>query len=96
LERGERRLNALALVFRDQAGKHLAKVRVLGARVDVLPAVGLEKCGLDRACLGLADRTAARRREITCIGLGLSLQDAVHRGDQLNEVVDRQVALLGR
>ncbi|MDB5406962.1 MAG: hypothetical protein JWL84_1874, partial [Rhodospirillales bacterium] len=39
LERGERRLDALALVFGYQAGKHLAEMRVLGARMDVLPAV---------------------------------------------------------
>src|SRR6202011_1708460 len=45
LERGERRLDALALVFGYQAGKHLAEMRVLGARMDVLPAVGLEECG---------------------------------------------------
>src|SRR5882757_4132120 len=50
LERGERRLDAPALVFADQAGQHLAELRVLGARVDVLPAVGLEECGLDRPC----------------------------------------------
>jgi hypothetical protein len=36
LERGECRLNALAVLFSDQAGQHLAEVRVLGARVDVL------------------------------------------------------------
>jgi hypothetical protein len=48
LERGERRLDALALVFGYQAGKHLAEMRVLGARMDVLPAVGLEECGADR------------------------------------------------
>jgi hypothetical protein len=46
LECGERRLNALALVFSDQAGKHLLEVRVLGARVDILPAVSLD-CGSD-------------------------------------------------
>ena len=56
LERDERRLDALALVFGDQAGKHLAEMRVLGARMDVLPAVGLEECGADRLQLGLVDR----------------------------------------
>ncbi|MGZ3362911.1 MAG: hypothetical protein ACXU84_26605, partial [Xanthobacteraceae bacterium] len=44
-ERSERRLYALALVFADQAGQHLPEVLVLGARVDVLPAVSLEECG---------------------------------------------------
>ena len=67
-----------------------------GARVDVLPAVGLEECGLDRPRLGLVDRAAARRREVARVGLGLRLQDAVHRGDQLDELVDRPVALLRR
>jgi hypothetical protein len=66
LERAERRLNAQALVFRYQAGKHLAEVRVLGARVDVLPAVSLQEGGPDRSCLGLVDRTAAVCREVTC------------------------------
>src|SRR6476660_6067659 len=90
-ERGERRLYALALVFADQAGQHLPEVLVLGARVDVLPAVSLEECGLDRARLGVADRAAALRREIICVGFGLRLQDPVHRGDQLDELVDRPV-----
>src|SRR6266481_5913549 len=65
LERGECRLNALPLVFGDQAGKHLPEVRVLGARVDVLPAVSLEECGLDRPRLGLVDRAAALRRAVS-------------------------------
>jgi ornithine cyclodeaminase/alanine dehydrogenase-like protein (mu-crystallin family) len=83
LEGGERRLDALALVFGDQAGKHLAEARVLGARVDVLPPVSLDECGLDRPRLVLADRAAALRRKVTCVGCGLGLQDAVHRADQL-------------
>jgi len=41
-ERGERRLDALALRVGDQAGHHLSKVRLLSARVDVLPAVRLQ------------------------------------------------------
>src|SRR5262249_43760080 len=81
LKRGERRLDALALVFGDQAGKHLPEVRVLGARVDVLPAISLEECRLDRLRLRLADRAAALRREVTRVGFGLGLQNAVHRGD---------------
>ena len=67
-----------------------------GARVDVLPAVSLEECGRDRARLGLADRAAALRREIICVGFGLGLQDPVDRGDQFDELVDRLVALLRR
>src|SRR4029077_4123601 len=85
LERGERRLDAQALAFGDQARKRLAEMRVLGTRVDVLPAVSLEECGLDRPRLGLIDSAAALRREVTCVGFGLGLQDAVHRGDQLDE-----------
>src|SRR5689334_7753148 len=37
LQRGERLLDALALLFGDQAGQHLAELRVLGAGMDVLP-----------------------------------------------------------
>jgi hypothetical protein len=81
LERGERRLDALALVFGDQAGKYLAEARVLGARVDVLPAVSLDECGLDRPRLDLVDCAAALRREVICVGFGLGLQDSVHRSD---------------
>src|SRR5712692_4365232 len=68
LQRGERRLDALALVFGNQAGQHFPEVRVLGARVDVLPAVGFEECRLDRPRLGLVDRAAAFRREIAGVG----------------------------
>src|SRR6188474_2044240 len=96
LESGKRCLNATALVFADEAGKHLAEVRVLGAGVDVLPAVSLQECGLDRPRLRLVDRAAAVRREINGVGFGLALQDAVHRGDQLDELVDRLVAFLRR
>ena len=61
-----------------------------------MPAVGLEERGLDGARLGLVDRATAGRREVGRVGLGLRLQDAVDRGDQLDELVDRPVALLGR
>ena len=60
LECGERRLNALALVFGDQARKHLPEVRVLGARVDVLPAVSLEESGFDRPARRPLGRTSPR------------------------------------
>src|SRR4029078_4216416 len=83
LQRGERRLNALALVFRNQAGKHLPECGVLGARVNVLPAVSFEECGVDRPRLGLADRAAALCREVTCIGFGLGLQESVPCGDHI-------------
>ena len=46
--------------------------------------------------LGLADRAAARRREVPGVGLGLRLQDAVHRSHQLDELVDGPVALRRR
>ena len=94
MQRGERRLNAVALVFGDQAGKHLAEMRVLGARMDVLPAVGPEEGGLDCLHLGRVDRTAASPREVAGVGFGLNLQDAIHRGDQFDEVIDAPVALL--
>ena len=94
VERGERRLYALALLFVDQAGEHLAEVRVLGAGMDVLPSVGLQKRGLDRARLGLADRPATFGCEVAGVGLGLSLQDTVQRGDQLDQLIDGPVALL--
>jgi len=56
VECGERRLDALALGFGDEARQDLAEMRVLGAGMDVLPAVGLEECGADRLQLGLVDR----------------------------------------
>ena len=56
MERGERGLNALSVLFGDQARQHLAEVRVLGARVDVLPSVRLQECGLNRSRLGRIDR----------------------------------------
>jgi hypothetical protein len=65
-------------------------------RVDVLPAVSLEECGLDQPRLRLADRAAAGRGEIICVGFGLGLQDTVHRADQLDEIVNRPVPLLRR
>ena len=77
-------------------GEHLSEMRMLGAGVDVLPAIGLEKGGLDGPRLRRVDGAAAGFREVTRVGLGLRLQDAVHRGDQLDEFVDRAVALLRR
>src|SRR6516165_2089982 len=77
-------------------GKHLPELRMLGAGMDVLPAVGLEKRGLDRPRLGLVDRAAALRYEVACVGPGLGLQDAIDRGYQLDEVVNRLVALFRR
>jgi hypothetical protein len=77
MQGGERQPDALALAFGDQAGQHLAEVRVLGARVDVLPAVSLEERGLDPPRLRLVDRTAAFRREVVRVGFRLGSQDAV-------------------
>ena len=74
MERGERGLNALALFFGDKAGQHLPELRVLSARVDILPAVSLEERRRDRLRLVLADRTATFHCEIGCIGPGLRLQ----------------------
>src|SRR5262245_6290401 len=96
LECRERGLNALALVLRDQARKHLSELRVLSARVDVLPPVGLEERGFDGPRLALIDCAAAPCREVAGVGLGLPLQDAVHGSYERNEIVDRLVACLRR
>jgi gluconate 5-dehydrogenase len=61
--------------------------------VDVLPTVGLEERCFDCTRLGLVDRAAASCSEVIPVGFGLSLQDTVHRGDQLNEFADRDIAL---
>src|SRR5262249_60887269 len=45
---------------------------------------------------GQMDRTDALAREVSRVGFGLSLQDAVHRSDQIDEFVDRPLALLSR
>ena len=58
-----------------------------------MPAVSLEKPGLDRPSLDLVDRPATFRREVSCVGFGLRLEDAIDRGDQFDELIDRQVAL---
>src|SRR4029079_1026446 len=96
LQRGERRLDAPSLLLGDQAREHLAEVRMLGAGVDVLPAIGLEKGALARLRLGRIDGAAARLHEVTRVGFGLRLQDAVYRGNQRDELVDRGIALLRR
>ena len=96
MKRGERGPDALALRVGDQARQHLAELRVPCARMDVLPAVSIEERGLDRPHLGITNRTAASRDEVAGVGLGLRLEDAIHRADQLNEFVDRAVALLHR
>jgi len=61
-----------------------------------LPAVGLEECGLDRPSLRLIDHAAAGCGEIARVGFGLSLQDAVHRRHQLDELIDRPITLFRR
>src|SRR4051794_9394172 len=77
-ERSERRLNAPALLSGDHAGQHLPELWVLSARVNVLPAVGLEECSRDGPRLGLVHRAAALRCEVSSVSFGLGLQDAVH------------------
>src|SRR5256714_14574355 len=74
----ERRLNALALVFCNQAGQHLAGMRVLSARMDVLQSVSPEERGLDPPRLGRIDHTAASRCEVAGVGFDLDLQAAIH------------------
>src|SRR5579862_8311431 len=89
---GERRLDAPTLVVGNQDGEHVAEMAVAGARVDVLPAVGVEERGLDRGGFVVTHGAAAGRREIARVGPGLRLQNAVDRGHQLDELVDRLVA----
>src|SRR5262245_46726053 len=96
LECVERRLDALPLAFGDQARKHFSEMRMLGARVNVLPSVGLEESGLDHPPLGIADGAAAFRRKVARVGFGLGLQNAIHRSHQLDEFVDSLVAFLRR
>src|SRR5205823_5734691 len=45
---GEGCLNSLTLGFGDQTVEHLAEIRMPSAGVDVLPAIGRKKGGLDR------------------------------------------------
>jgi len=96
MQRGECRLNALVLAFGDQTGEHLAEIRMASAGVDVLPAVGRKKGGLDRRHLVRLHCSTAIRGEIASIGCRLRLQNSVHCGDQLDEIVDCPVALFGR
>ena len=63
---------------------------------EYLPAVRLQERGFDLPRLGLGDRPPARGREVASVGCGLRLQDAVHRGDQVDELVDRPFACLRR
>jgi hypothetical protein len=96
MQRSECCLNAPALAFGDQTGEHLAKMRMPSARVDVLPAVGRKKGGPDRQHLVRFDHSFAIGGEIARIGCGLRVQNSVHCGDQLDEIVDCPVALFRR
>jgi hypothetical protein len=79
---------------RDQAAENLGEARLLHARDDVLPAVGLEQGGLQRHGLGHGHRAAADLHEVAGIRLRLGLQDAVHGADQGDQVVHRPVTRL--
>src|SRR5436190_1457344 len=96
MQGGERRLYAPTLVVGNQAGEDIAEMAVPGARMDVLPAVGFEESGLDRGCFRLADAAAAGRPEIARVRDRLRLQNAVDRGNQLDELIDRLVAFGAR
>ena len=96
MQRDERRQDALTLAFGDQTDEHLAKMWMPSAGVDVLPAVGRKKGGLDRQHLVRLRRSTAIGGEIAGIGCGLRLQYSVHCGDQLDEIVDCPVAFFCR
>src|SRR5215831_3029301 len=94
VQRRERGLNALALEFSDQARQHLAEMRVPGTGVDVLPAIGSKEGGLDGSLLVCINCAPAIGSKVARIGRSLRPEHSVNRGHQLNEVVDRSVALL--
>ena len=76
-ERSQRRLNAFALLLRDEACEDLSELWMPRSGVDVLPAVSLEERGLDCACLNLIDTATARRDEVTGVIVGLGAKNAV-------------------
>src|SRR6202022_3983566 len=96
LQGGERCLNTLALALGDQAGEHLAEMRMPGTRMDVLPAIGRKEGSLDRPRLVRVHCTPAMGSEVARVGGTLLLQDSVYRGHEFDEVVDRPVAFLHR
>src|SRR5215472_4873955 len=91
---GERCLNTLALAFGDQGREHLAEMRMPGTGVDVLPAIGSKEGGLDGSLLVCINCAPAISSKVARIGRSLRPEHSVNRGHQLNEVVDRSVALL--
>src|SRR5215831_6858570 len=70
VQRGERRLDAPTLAVGNQSGQNLAEIRVLGARMDVLPAIGGEEGGLDRPRFFRRRGAPAFGHEIGGIGCG--------------------------
>src|SRR5580698_4979751 len=76
--------------------KHLPEMGMTCARVDVLPPVSLEEIRFDRLAFRRVDCTAAVRLEVSCVGCGLPLQDAVDQGHQLDEFVNSVVAIAVR
>jgi hypothetical protein len=56
--------------------------------VDVLPAVRLEERGLDGRRVELIDPATARRDKVGGVTPGLRAQNAIHRGHELDELVD--------
>jgi hypothetical protein len=95
-QRCERGGDPLTLAFGDQARQHLPELRVVGARENVLPAIRLEKRGIDRSCLRVADRATATCGEVSRVCLCLDLKDSVHCTDQLDELIDRPIVLIRR
>ncbi len=89
----ERRADALHLRPGDHAAQDLLEALVLHARNDVLPAVGLEDRVADLLHLLPVERPAAHPQKVIHVGGRLHLQNAVHRGDQLDQVGDGLLAL---
>src|SRR5205814_6190352 len=96
VQRGEGCLNSLALGFGDQTVEHLAEIRMPSAGVDVLPAIGRKKGGLDRPRLVCLHRSTAIGDKVAGVGCSLRLQNSVQCGDQSDEIVNRPVAFFCR
>ena len=93
-QRRQRRLDARICASLTRLAEHLLEARLHHARDDVLPAIGLQHRRARPARRALAvEAMPATLQEVVGVGRGLRLQDAVDAADQLDQVVDRGVAL---